>query len=102
MMPKAAGHVRPQRTLRPGTSWTVGHADTMTTGSAFSVLGAWGGTGERMLTPRAADAPVEPGLLVLLQTMNLSFLTDLGKVISPLPLIRKGGSAVQLSLLIKC
>lgn len=57
----------------------------MTTDSAFSVLGVWGGAGERILTPRAANARVMgPGLLVLLHTMNLGFVTDLGKVIFPL------------------
>lgn len=44
------------------------------------MLGVWGGGGERRLIPRAS-APVGPGLLVLLQMMNLGFLTDLQKVV---------------------
>lgn len=40
-----------------------------------------------MLTPRAARALVGAGLLVPFQTLSLDFLTDLGKVISPIPLI---------------
>lgn len=42
-----------------------------------------------MPTPRAARASVGAGLLVLFQMLSLGFLTDLGKVISPLPLILK-------------
>lgn len=53
-----------------------------------------------MLIPRA-NASVGPSLLVLLQIMNLGFLTDLQKVIFSYALIINKGSSVQLHLLIK-
>lgn len=40
-----------------------------------------------MLTPRPARASVGADLLVPFQGLSLDFLTDLGKVISPIPLI---------------
>lgn len=45
---------------------------------------------EGVLTPRAAPASVGAGHLILFQRLSLGFLTDLGEVTSPTPLVKDG------------